>query len=101
MTEYVLGFLILILIWIVINLYRKLKAMEKIILSTENYRIALLMRISSAYQRIKAIDNRGTFESNDTVGWFFKFLFNEIEMLQKEFAEDGNSEASKEKTTKN
>ena len=66
---------------------------EAIILNINN-------TIESIKHQLKLIDDRGTFESDDEVGFFFqevKQLGQQLEQLFETEVEDGSKEISKEK----
>jgi hypothetical protein len=70
----ILSTLVVILIFINYNLLRKNEKCEDIIKSYENYMINLSNTITFSEQKIKEIDSKGTFTSDDEVGYFFQQL---------------------------
>ena len=70
----ILSTLVVILIFINYNLLRKNEKCEDIIKSYENYMINLSDTITFSEQKIKEIDSKGTFTSDDEVGYFFQQL---------------------------
>jgi hypothetical protein len=63
-----------ILGYISYNLLRKNEKCEDIIKSYENYMINLSTTIDFADKKLKEVDSKGSFESDDEVGFFFKTL---------------------------
>ena len=59
--------IILIMSYIIYNLYKKNDEYE-------NWVTELRERIDVAMTKLKAIDSKGSFEADDEVGYFFKFL---------------------------
>ena len=70
----ILSTFVVILIFINYNLLRKNEKCEDIIKSYENYMINLSNTITFSEQKIKEIDSKGTFTSDDEVGYFFQQL---------------------------
>jgi hypothetical protein len=69
------------LVWMCINLYLKNTEMEKIIEDfdkleedTIKYHQVILGLISNAYAEFVRVDKRGSFSSDDEVGWSFKLM---------------------------
>jgi hypothetical protein len=56
------------------NLLKKNEKCEDIIKSYEKYMIDLSSTIESSDIKLKEIDNKGSFESDDEVGFFFNHL---------------------------
>jgi hypothetical protein len=54
------------------NLLRKTEKQEDIILQYDEYISEFNKQIELADARIKKIDEKGTFKSDDEIGWFFK-----------------------------
>ena len=54
------------------NLLRKTEKQEDIILQYDEYVSEFNKQIELADARIKKIDEKGTFKSDDEIGWFFK-----------------------------
>tara|TARA_Y100000361_G_scaffold31679_1_gene26515 strand:- start:464 stop:736 length:273 start_codon:yes stop_codon:yes gene_type:complete len=54
------------------NLLRKTEKQEDIIIRYDDYIKEFNKQIELADNRIKKIDEKGTFKSDDEIGWFFK-----------------------------
>ncbi len=54
------------------NLLRKTEKQEDIILQYNDYITEFNKQIDIADERLKKIDEKGTFKSDDEIGWFFK-----------------------------
>lgn len=74
----ILGALVVILGYTTFNLLRKVEKSEDIIISYEEYLSKLSQQVEYSEQRLKEIDNKGMFEGDDEIGWFF----NEVKKLQ-------------------
>jgi len=85
----VLGILVVILGYTTFNLLRKNEKAEDIIISQKTFIDKLDEHISFSNDRLKQIDQKGTFKSDDEIGWFF----NEIKIIQNDlsqFKKDNN-----------
>ena len=67
----VLGILVVILGYTTFNLLRKNEKAEDIIISQKTFIDKLDEHISFSNDRLKQIDQKGTFKSDDEIGWFF------------------------------
>ena len=67
----ILGLLVVILGYTTFNLLRKNEQAEDIIVSYIEYFNIFKEIIESSDKRLKEIDERGVFESDDEIGWFF------------------------------
>jgi hypothetical protein len=74
----ILGLLVVILGYTTFNLLRKSEKAEDIIISQSDFIENLSSQISKSENRLDEIDEKGTFKSDDEIGWFF----NEIKQLQ-------------------
>ena len=74
----ILGILVVILGYTTFNLLRKNEKAEDILVSQDEFIQTLNNIIKTTDKRLKEIDSKGTFESDDEIGWFF----NEIKRLQ-------------------
>ena len=70
----VLSVLVTLLVYTNYNLLKKNEKCEDMIKSYENYMINLSNTIDFSNNKIKEIDRRGTFDSDDEVGFFFQQL---------------------------
>jgi hypothetical protein len=70
----ILSTLVVILVFTNYNLLRKNEKCEDVIKSYENYMINLSNTIEFSEKKIKEIDSKGTFTSDDEVGYFFQQL---------------------------
>ncbi len=70
-TLTVLGILVVILGYTTINLLRKNEKMLDIIINQNGYIGEFSKQLDTADKRLKKIDLKGTFKSDDEIGWFF------------------------------
>ena len=75
----ILGLLVVILGYTTFNLLRKNERAEDIIVQYNEYITEFNKQISFTSDRLNKIDNKGTFKSDDEIGWFFE----QIKNLQK------------------
>jgi uncharacterized membrane protein YukC len=76
----ILTVLVLVLSYTSYNLLRKNEKCEDMIKSYENYIANLSSTIEFSDKKLKEIDARETFKSDDEIGWFF----NQVQYLQDE-----------------
>ena len=81
-TIILLSILLLLLGYAVFNLLRKLETLEDILMQSDTFVYGMTNKIEETTERLKDIDLKGTFESDDEVGWFFKSLLELQEELQ-------------------
>ena len=74
----ILSILVVILGYTTFNLLRKNEKAEDIIISQSNILEELSTQINNSQKRLNEIDEKGTFQSDDEIGWFF----NEIKIIQ-------------------
>ena len=79
----ILSLLVVILGYTTFNLLRKNEKAEDIIFQYNEYLTEFNKQINFTSERLKKIDARGTFESDDEVGWFFKQIKNLQEGIDK------------------
>ena len=75
----ILGLIVVILGYTTFNLLRKNERAEDIIVQYNEYITEFNKQISFTSDRLNKIDNKGTFKSDDEIGWFFE----QIKNLQK------------------
>ena len=80
----VLSPLVLILGFATINLLHKLEKLEDGMVDYDNYITEITKQIEYSSDRLKKIDEKGMFEGDDEIGWFFKHI-QEIQNKLEEF----------------
>ena len=81
----ILGIIILLSLLVVtfgyttFNLLRKNERADDVIVSQQEFINKVDEQVTFSEKRLKQIDVKGTFKSDDEIGWFF----NEIKVLQK------------------
>ena len=72
--EIILGVIVLALGYVTFNQMKKIEYYEDYVSQYEEWITVLSERIEEADIKLREIDNKGTFESDDEVGYFFDFL---------------------------
>ena len=68
----ILSILVLVFLYTTWNLLRKAEKQEDIITQYNDYITEFNKQIEFTDERLKKIDEKGTFKSDDEVGWFFE-----------------------------
>ena len=82
-----LSIIVFIQLYIVINLFKKISKYEKYIKVYNDVFLDLIRRLKATDEQLKIIDSRGTFQSDDEVGFFFTEL-KKIQIILNEFVEN-------------
>ena len=82
MIVYVLSSIVAILLYVSINMFRKLERSDDTVLQLLDRHNALKTRIAETIVYMKEIDSKGGFESDDEVGTVFDALKRELELLE-------------------
>ena len=78
----ILGLIVLLLGYVSYNLFKKVENLERIVTSQEVYIAKFSHTVDFTNRRLDEIDEKGTFKSDDEIGWFFesvKTLQNELD----------------------
>jgi type II secretory pathway pseudopilin PulG len=78
----ILGILVVILGYTTFNLLRKNEKAEDIILSQNMFINKTSEQINASQKRLEEIDEKGTFQGDDEIGWFF----NEVKIIQNDLS---------------
>ena len=79
----ILGILVVTLGYTTFNLLRKNEKAEDIIISQSEFINSITTQIDISSQKLSEIDQKGTFEGDDEIGWFF----NEVKKLQNDLSQ--------------
>ena len=82
-TINVLGATVLVLGFAVWNLMTKNEKLEDILISYRNYLKQFQTQIDLVEKKVKTIDEKGTFQSDDEIGWFFQNIKSMQESISK------------------
>lgn len=78
----ILGILVVILGYTTFNLLRKNEKAEDIIVSQSDFIKKISSQIDKSKKRLEEIDEKGVFQGDDEIGWFF----NEVKILQNDLS---------------
>lgn len=78
----ILGLLVVILGYTTFNLLRKNEKAEDIIISQSDFINKISEQIGNSQKRLNEIDQKGTFQGDDEIGWFF----NEVKIIQNDLS---------------
>ncbi len=78
----VLGLLVVIFGYTTFNLLRKNEKAEDIIISQNTFIESISSQIDKSQKHLEEIDEKGTFQGDDEIGWFF----NEVKIIQNELS---------------
>ena len=62
------------------NLLRKVEKIEDVVIRYDRFISEYIKQLDNTDKRLKEIDEKGTFKSDDEIGWFFK----QIKRLQND-----------------
>ena len=79
----ILGLFCIVLGFTTYNLMTKNEKLEDIALSYRDYLQKLQDQIQITEEKIKQIDQKGSFQSDDEIGWFFKSIKTLQESISK------------------
>ena len=79
----VLGILVVTLGYTTFNLLHKTEKAEDILTSYKSFIDSLQEQITTSDNRLKEIDRKGSFDSDDEIGWFLK----EIQKIQNSLSQ--------------
>jgi len=83
----ILSLLVVIFGYTTFNLLRKNEIAEDILVSYREFISKIQLHIDNSENRLKEIDNKETFKSDDEIGWFF----NEIKKIQNNLSQFKNN----------
>lgn len=79
-TIIILSVLTSILGYVSYNLFKKVEKLEKVVDSQDQYIARFSNTVNNTNRRLEDIDAKGTFQSDDEIGWFFE----SVKTLQSE-----------------
>ena len=81
-TVGILGFLVVTFVYTTFNLLRKNEKAEDIIVSQDEFIKNISSQVEKSQKRLDKIDEKGSFKSDDEIGWFF----NEVKKIQNDLS---------------
>lgn len=73
-TIIILSVLVVVLLYTTINLLRKNEKYEDLLDGYRTFILRFQQQVKESDKRIKEIDSKGLFDSDDEIGWFFQEL---------------------------
>ncbi len=84
---YIIVILAILLIasgYVVYNLFRKVEVLETLAEQHSDYLVRLNDMVEISTKRLKEIDDKGAFSSDDEIGWFFTYV-EQVQSLLKQY----------------
>lgn len=78
-----LGLTLILSIYVIFNLLRKTEKLEESFTNNQEYIRIISKAISESNDKLKDLDQKGTFKSDDEIGWFFKNILYIQEILNQ------------------
>lgn len=93
--EIILGFICIVFSFIIFNLTKKVETLEDRTTFYESYINAFGQRVDEVQYKLKQIDRKGTFKSDDEVGFFFTYIENLNNDINQLIGIEGENEDDK------
>ena len=84
---YIIVILAILLIasgYVVYNLFHKVEVLETLAEQHSDYLVRLNDMVEISTKRLKEIDDKGAFSSDDEIGWFFTYV-EQVQSLLKQY----------------
>lgn len=84
---YIIVILAILLIasgYVIYNLFRKVEVLETLAEQHSDYLVRLNDMVEVSTKRLKEIDDKGAFSSDDEIGWFFTYV-DQVQNLLKQY----------------
>jgi hypothetical protein len=80
----ILSLLLISALYVIYNLFNKVEALETLAERHSEYLVRLTDMVTVSETRLKEIDDKGSFSSDDEIGWFFSYV-SQVQELLKEY----------------
>lgn len=70
--------------YVIYNLFRKVEVLETLAEQHSDYLVRLNDMVEVSTKRLKEIDDKGAFSSDDEIGWFFTYV-DQVQSLLKQY----------------
>lgn len=97
---YIIITLILLLIvscYVIYNLFNKVEVLETLAEQHSDYLVRLNDMVEISTKRLKEIDDKGAFSSDDEIGWFFTYV-DQVQSLLKQYVTENVVDLNDKKT---
>ena len=84
---YIIVILTILLIasgYVIYNLFRKVEVLETLAEQHSDYLVRLNDMVEVSTKRLKEIDDKGAFSSDDEIGWFFTYV-DQVQSLLEQY----------------
>jgi hypothetical protein len=71
-------------LYVIYNLFNKVEILETLAEKHSEYLVRLNDMVLVSENRLKEIDDKGSFSSDDEIGWFFSYI-SQVQELLKEY----------------
>ena len=97
---YIIVILVILLIasgYVIYNLFRKVEVLETLAEQHSDYLVRLNDMVEISTKRLKEIDEKGAFSSDDEIGWFFTYV-DQVQSLLKQYVTENVVDLNDKKT---
>jgi hypothetical protein len=97
---YIIVILAILLIasgYVIYNLFRKVEVLETLAEQHSDYLVRLNDMVEISTKRLKEIDDKGAFSSDDEIGWFFTYV-DQVQSLLKQYVTENVVDLNDKKT---
>jgi|TARA_R110000744_G_scaffold295459_4_gene405522 hypothetical protein len=97
---YIIITLIILLIasgYVIYNLFNKVEVLETLAEQHSDYLVRLNDMVEISTKRLKEIDDKGAFSSDDEIGWFFTYV-DQVQSLLKQYVTENVVDLNDKKT---
>ena len=83
--------------YVIYNLFRKVEVLETLAEQHSDYLVRLNDMVEISTKRLKEIDEKGAFSSDDEIGWFFTYV-DQVQSLLKQYVTENVVDLNDKKT---
>ena len=97
---YIIVILVILLIasgYVIYNLFNKVEVLETLAEQHSDYLVRLNDMVEISTKRLKEIDEKGAFSSDDEIGWFFTYV-DQVQSLLKQYVTENVVDLNDKKT---
>ena len=97
---YIIVILAILLIasgYVIYNLFNKVEVLETLAEQHSDYLVRLNDMVEISTKRLKEIDEKGAFSSDDEIGWFFTYV-DQVQSLLKQYVTENVVDLNDKKT---
>jgi hypothetical protein len=83
--------------YVIYNLFNKVEVLETLAEQHSDYLVRLNDMVEISTKRLKEIDDKGAFSSDDEIGWFFTYV-DQVQSLLKQYVTENVVDLNDKKT---